>query len=389
MTTSKPQIKNRKKLLSSSRPPSTKSPHPIALSSKSTRSVISTHHTLLKQLSTARLTQNHSEISSLERKIQQNGGLERYQAASTTGQGKERGGDSSRVLVGWLRDAGVLPTQPGKHFRKGSTLQNEHTQVQKEDKGKRKLRVLEIGSLSPSNALSLPETNVRRIDLRSTHADIEKGDFLEMDPEEEWKGERGYDVLSLSLVVNYVGDAGGRGRMLGACGRFLRSARRMGGVYGGEGGDEDVRETTPSPNIPDEQIPSAHNTSNPSQPSKTSHHQNPTNNQPNDLLPSLFLVLPLSCVDNSRYMTETHLTDIMESLGYVRVRVKRSGKLFYSLWRYTAFSEDYGDSIDGRVKRGKGVQGGTGRRRKIFKKEELRSGKDRNNFCIILDDAEG
>ena len=395
MTTSKPQIKNRKKLLSSSRPPSTK-PRSTA-SSKSTRSVIRTHHTLLKQLHAARLTQNTSQISSLERKIQANGGLEKYQAASTTGQSKKRGGDSSRVLVGWLRDAGVLPSSGASSMRRKECMINDEN-VQKEEMGnlKRKLRILEIGSLSASNALSLPATNVRRIDLRSTNADIEKGDFMELDSEEVWEGKRGYDVVSLSLVVNYVGDAGGRGRMLGACGRFLRS--RIG--RGAQDMDEDDED--------DEQIPPTHNKSSPPENSETSHHQSPIANQPNNLLPSLFLVLPLPCVDNSRYMTQPHLTDIMQSLGYESVRVKRSGKLFYSLWRYTAFTNDdpdqkegwgvdaeaEGEGEDGKCARtrdtgGKNRECEGRRRRKIFKKEELRSGKDRNNFCIILDDTNG
>lgn len=34
------------------------------------------------------------------------GGMQAYQASSILGQGKERGGDSSRVLVEWLKEMG-------------------------------------------------------------------------------------------------------------------------------------------------------------------------------------------------------------------------------------------------------------------------------------------
>jgi len=82
-----------------------------------------------------------------------------------------------------------------------------------------------------------------------------------------------------------------------------------------------------------------------------------------DFLPSLFLVLPAPCVTNSRYMDESRLEAIMESLGYVRVRKKLSNKLVYYLWR---------------------MESSKAKRTVPFKKEEIRSGKARNNFAIIL-----
>ena len=100
-------------------------------------------------------------------------------------------------------------------------------------------------------------------------------------------GREGFDVVSLSLVVNYVGDAAGRGEMLRRVGKFLR--RRSGGED--EGGVE-------------------------------------------ERVPALFLVLPAPCVLNSRYLDEERLEAVMESLGYVLKERKMSRKLVYYLWRF-------------------------------------------------------
>ena len=182
------------------------------------------------------------------------------------------------------------------------------------------VRILEVGALSTRNALNIPGvTKVRRIDLRSQEPGIEECDFMELPVDVAWEGGVGYHVVSLSLVINYVGDPRERGRMLERVRRFLEHP-----VPDGREVSEDMA-----------------------------------------LLPALFLVLPLSCVVNSRYLTETRLIEIMEFLGFAQVRVKRSAKLYYSLWTFT---EDYEENPE-----------------KVFKKEELRSGKDRNNFCIVLD----
>ena len=97
----------------------------------------------------------------------------------------------------------------------------------------------------------------------------------------------GFDVVSLSLVVNYVGDAAGRGEMLRRVGKF---PRRRGGGHG----DARLEER----------------------------------------LPALFLVLPAPCVLNSRYLDEERLEAMMESLGYVLKERKMSRKLAYYLWRF-------------------------------------------------------
>ena len=162
----------------------------------------------------------------------------------------------------------------------------------------------------------------------------------------------------------------------------------------------------------------------------------------------LFLVLPLACVDNSRYFTEERLLDIVGHIGFEYVKSQRTAKLaMYMLKRGegeeggegggegNAELGEVGESERGggekRGTSGKGVAsagkrkaadavasaqtkkrrkgnapttasggntdsdcegegeessggGGVDGRRIVFGKELLRSGKDRNNFAIVL-----
>ncbi|KAL8687546.1 MAG: hypothetical protein Q9218_006315 [Villophora microphyllina] len=257
-------------LLSHTRPPSmNKTP---ALSSQATRSLIRKHHTLQKQLHTARTTGNVETAEQLATQIASTGGLQKYQQASLQGQSSTRGGDSSKVLMEWLQDDTISPHATRK------TLE-------------RTLKMLEVGALTIDNACARSGIfDVTRIDLHSQHPDIQTQDFMEMSmPSEEGmeREKEGFDIVSLSLVVNYVGDPVRRGEMLKRVKGFLR-------IICGE---------------KDELVGSK-------------------------LFPSLFLVLPAPCVTNSRYLDEERLEGIMGSLGYVKVRRKMSKKLVYYLWRY-------------------------------------------------------
>lgn len=295
--------KKRKKsagLLSHGRPPTIQKTS--TLSSQATRTLIRTHHTLQKRLTAALIAKDTAVAVSLQAQIEAAGGLPKYQEASITGQSSERGGDSSTVLVQWLSP---LFSTKKPHPGPVSTPP---------------LRLLEVGALSVSNACSRsPLFSVTRIDLHSQHPqEIEEQDFMQRpipDGPEALQME-GFDVVSLSLVVNYVGDAAGKGDMLRRVGKFLK---RGNGVQG-----EGAR---------------------------------------GDTIPALFLVLPASCVLNSRYMDEERLEAIMESLGYVLKERKMSKKLVYYLWRFECPDKA---------------------QRKAWKKEELKAGGARNNFAIVL-----
>lgn len=279
----------RPRLLSSTRPCNTKP----ALSSRTTRSLVRFHHNLRKQFSAAVSRGDTSEAQAIQVKIDASGGLPKYQEASLHGQSAQRGGDTSKVLMEWLID--------GKGEDKRLV------------KSGRQLRMLEVGALRPDNACSRSGLfEMERIDLHSQHPVIREQNFMERPTCAAGDlVQAGFDIVSLSLVVNFVGDPSERGDMLRRVASFLRPY---------EGHEE-------------------------------------------GLLPSLFLVLPVACVKNSRYLDEERLEAMMESLRYKRAKRKLSSKLVYYLWKYEA------------------VDAG---RSRAFKKEEIRSGKSRNNFAIVL-----
>lgn len=282
--------KTKLKSLSAGRPPTSKPAHSI--SSKATRILIRTHHTLEKQRAKARADGDHAKAAALQKQIEAQGGLENYQRASLIGQSNDRGGDSSKILMEWLAPA--LPALK-QHVTDGQPI-----------------RMLEVGALSVTNACSKSRLfEIERIDLNSQAEGIVQQDFMERPLPRD--GKEQFDIISLSLVLNYVPDAVGKGEMLLRISKFLRA-----GKY-------------------------------------------PEALQP--YFPSLFLVLPAPCVTNSRYMDEKKLEAIMEALGYVMVKKKLSNKLVYYLWR---------------------MEVPTTKRSLGFKKEELRAGKTRNNFAIVL-----
>lgn len=297
----KPKPK-RTKLLSHTRPPlPAAASKQINQSSKATRSTIRSYHTLQKRLSIALSNGDTALAEALQAELAAGGGLEAYQAASTLGQSAERGGDTSKLLVEWL-----APVLRGHRRSDGG-----------DESGPNVLRILEVGALSTINAINIPgKTTVRRIDLRSNAPEIEEQDFMTLPVDQPWQGSTTYDVISLSLVVNFVADARGRGAMLQRTTEFLST-----------------------------------NTSSEGQ---------------KRLLPALFLVLPLPCVDNSRYLDEGRLRSIMEHLGYQELHVKKTNKLYYSLWQFHSTAPKSHQGID------------------LSKKVELRSGRDRNNFCITI-----
>jgi 25S rRNA (adenine2142-N1)-methyltransferase len=278
------------KSLSQGRPPTVKPARSI--SSKATRNVIRTYHTLDKERAKALAAGDDAKAVALAKQMELQGGIESYQRASLIGQTNERGGDSSKVLMEWLEP--IVPA-----LKELST------------EGK-SLRMLEVGALSVANACSKSRLfDMARIDLNSQAEGITQQDFMERPlPHDEREK---FDIISLSLVLNYVPDPAGRGQMLLRTLKFL-TARQYPGQLG-------------------------------------------------DLLPSLFLVLPAPCVTNSRYLDEDRLEAILKGLGFVNSRKKLSNKLVYYMWQ---------------------LQRPTAKRTLAFKKEEIRSGKSRNNFAIVL-----
>ena len=154
-----------------------------------------------------------------------------------------------------------------------------------------KLRMLEIGALSTDNACSKSGIfDVTRIDLNSQGSGIRQQDFMER-PLPSSEAEK-FDIISLSLVLNYVPDAPSRGEMLRRTCEFLLS----------------------EPNVS-------------------------LNESQRAFFPSLFLVLPAPCVTNSRYLDKALLATIMNSLGYRLIEHKTTSKLVYYLWQFDSVVE--------------------------------------------------
>jgi 25S rRNA (adenine2142-N1)-methyltransferase len=122
-----------------------------------------------------------------------------------------------------------------------------------------------------------------------------------------------FDIISLSLVLNYVPDAVGRGEMLKRITKFLRR--------GAAKADAST-----------------------------------------SALPALFFVLPLPCVDNSRYLDEELLLRIMGDLGFIMKYSKNTSKLCYYLFISTQEPTTA-----------------------TTEKRKIRDGPGMNNFCIVVE----
>ncbi|KXL50802.1 MAG: hypothetical protein FE78DRAFT_66586 [Acidomyces sp. 'richmondensis'] len=246
--------------MSSGRPPLAKKPQ-AALSAAATRNVIRTHHQLTKELVKAEAQGKETEANELKKRISDLGGLKSYQAASIIGQSGERGGDSSVVLMTWLEPlAAEIAKSPNK------------------------LKLLEVGALSTKNACAKSGLfDIERIDLFSETKEIIQQDFMKR-PIPSCRRDQ-FDIISLSLVLNFVPDPVGRGEMLKHTCRFLNNRAAQS-----------------------------------------------CTEQLKDAFPALFLVLPAPCIWNSRFMSEQRLICLMASLGYVLLQHKLTAKLMYTLW---------------------------------------------------------
>lgn len=214
-------------------------------------------------------------LQKINYEVVEKGGLSKYQVASIYGQESNRGSDSSK----WL-----FETMPELKEMKG------------------KLKALEIGSLSTKNVIS-KYAKTSRIDLNSNEPGILKQDFMER-PIPTSIDEK-YNLISCSLVLNFVPTAHGRGEMLKRFEKFM---------------DKD------------------------------------------GITPLCFIVLPLSCITNSRYCDKNHFEKIVNSLGYDLIKYSEAKKLVYMVLKW-----------NGNVSK------------KKFPKKKLHDGPTMNNFSIIID----
>lgn len=168
-----------------------------------------------------------------------------------------------------------------------------------------KLRLLDVGAIKNQYLDHGAWLDVTAIDLNPQHPSVIKADFFEFSRE----CREPFDVAVLSLVINFVGDPRRKGEMLVRCQALVR-----------DGG-------------------------------------------------TLFIVLPLACVNNSRYMKHSRFVKMLKSLGFELTKSKTSAKLCFFVFRKLSAEER--------------AQDGTMQPRE-FKRKLCRGGLGRNNFCIIL-----
>eukprot|EP00123_Amoebidium_parasiticum_P021475 comp68058_c0_seq1/m.48061 comp68058_c0_seq1/g.48061 ORF comp68058_c0_seq1/g.48061 comp68058_c0_seq1/m.48061 type:complete len:303 (-) comp68058_c0_seq1:411-1319(-) len=246
--------------------------------------IISEYHTIVKKIEATKADgelgkkEKEAIVKELEGELEEMGGLERYQRASQRGEKLHAGFNTATWVVDTLRELGMLKRS--------------------KEEG-RKIRLLDIGALGENYAKEKAWIECTAIDINSQHPFVKEIDFFEF-PLKETR----FDVVSLSLVVNFVGDVRKRGEMIKRAREHLT-----------EGG-------------------------------------------------FMFLILPLPCVVNSRYMNEELLLKIATHVGYKLVKSKQSKKLaFYCFSKV----EETGDST--------GI---------AFPKRVVNKGPDRNNFTIVL-----
>lgn len=220
-------------------------------------------------------------LARIDSEIEQRGGIESYQSASTQGQTSKRGGDSSKKLVEWL-------------------------QLDKYENKLNDVTALEIGCLSPHNVISTCGIfkDIVRIDLNSQDPLILEQNFMDR-PLPENESEK-FNLISCSLVINFVPTPKERGEMLIRMTKFLKKPKKN--------------------------------------------------------MSSLFLVLPLPCVSNSRYFDNERLLEMMTMLGFQQTFYYEAKKVAYWLFDWT----------------------GKTKLVKSFQKKELHSGSSKNNFCITI-----
>ncbi|KAG0269876.1 hypothetical protein DFQ27_001720 [Actinomortierella ambigua] len=281
---------------------------------------------------TGKIAEEHeadlARIIEIRQQMDDLGGLDMYQKASTLGQSKQRGGDSSRWLVPVLQR--IYFPEPTKTT---STASSSSTTSSPPSKNKLDppLRLLDVGALSPFNYEKQSNwIKVTPIDLNPQHPQIQKMDFLEM-PVPTQDQDR-YDVVCLSLVVNFVGDPAQRGEILRQATRCLVPRRGI-----------------------------------------------------------LYLVLPLPCIDNSRYMDHELLVAMMRHLGCSTLLDHHfAKKLAYYAFRFDGESpplppsSSSSSSSSGQGSTTHSLRKSTTGPVPRFPKKLRRDKPNCNNFCIIL-----
>ncbi|KAJ3236108.1 hypothetical protein HDU81_011143 [Chytriomyces hyalinus] len=236
------------------------------------------------------------EAARVKEAIEALGGLHAYQRASLKGGDESKGrGACGKWLVGMLNKY-VVPGREGMQVRKSEEKEESKKKVDR-------LKLLDIGALNGATySKQRAWIDAEYVDLNPQHANVIRQDFFER-PLPRTKADL-FDVLCLSLVVNFVDDPERRGIMLMRARQFL--------------------------------VPSG----------------------------LLFIVLPLPCTKNSRYMTHERIVEICKAIGFEEIEFHFTKRLSYHLWRR--------------------VEGHNTKKTVSVEKKMVNPGAARNNFSIIV-----
>lgn len=256
----------------------------VEINSRKDRRIITEYHTLNKRIDSVRKNPSiqredkASQIATLEAKKEKLGGINAYQKASRLGEARHGSFNSAKWVLKQMRAFNVLELKANK------------TKVEDE-----KLRLLDVGALDNNYKKYSKWIQCTPIDLNPQSNEVIKADFLKLDSKKE------YDVVVMSLVVNFEGDIRKRGDMLRKCQEIVV--------------DQGY----------------------------------------------LFIVLPLPCLNNSRYLNEELFISMIGSLGFDVCSRHNSKKLSFFMFRKTHHAQV-----------------------KSFPKKVLRKGGNHNNFAIVL-----
>ena len=231
----------------------------VEINSRKDRKIIGEYHTLNKKIDAVRRNPSISKedketkIAELQVKREKLGGIEAYQQASKLGEARHGSFNSAKWVIKQLKALKVFPVQKSTEIHVANN----------------KLRLLDVGALDNNYQKHVKWIHCTPIDLNPQSSKVMKADFLAL------QGKQLYEVVVMSLVVNFEGDVRKRGDMLRKC------------------------ETL----IVDQGY--------------------------------LFFVLPLPCIKNSRYLNEDLFVSMMDSLGFDVSAKHNSNKLSFFMFRKT------------------------------------------------------
>ncbi|KAJ3109524.1 hypothetical protein HDU97_005181 [Phlyctochytrium planicorne] len=351
-----------------------------SISSHQTQKIISTFHALNKKLTQCLKTNDLEGAKNIQQRLDEIGGLDAYQKASLRGGDEKKGkGACGKYLVSVLMQErhhifpDLWPTankngsgNDKKRKRKGTVSESDEQGLDDVDhdtgdgqkslsNAKQKLNVLDVGAVDGTTYDRQSSwMQVTYIDLNPQNPGISKQDFFDR-PRPNTDAEK-FHIVCFSLVVNFVPDIEKRGEMLRRSNTFLH----LNGI--------------------------------------------------------LYLVVPLPCITNSRYMTHDRLTAIMTHFGFSQIHHHFSKKLAHFVYKKVKDVEipssdwedvvpeevgDDGDAKDedelepsnGAKKRKRkseqptqdhGARKKISQKKKVFPKIEVNPGGGRNNFSIVV-----